>query len=51
MLKHKLVDFVIQFLEEVDKEISEIKLFVCLRAPLHWDTISNQSSLMHEHDS
>lgn len=29
MLKHKLVDFLIQFLEEVDKEISEMKLFVC----------------------
>jgi len=25
-----LVDFVIQFMEEVDKEISEMKLFVCL---------------------
>jgi hypothetical protein len=29
-LKHKLVDFIIQFMEEVDKEISEMKLFVCL---------------------
>lgn len=28
MLKHKLVDFVIQFMEDVDKEISEMKLFV-----------------------
>jgi hypothetical protein len=27
-LKHKLVDFIIQFMEEVDKEISEMKLFV-----------------------
>lgn len=27
MLKHKLVDFIIQFMEEVDKEISEMKLF------------------------
>lgn len=27
-MKHKLVDFVIQFMEEVDKEISEMKLFV-----------------------
>lgn len=33
MLKHKLVDFIIQFMEEVDKEISEMKLFVC--DPLH----------------
>ena len=32
MLKHKLVDFIIQFMEEVDKEISEMKLFVCCRA-------------------
>lgn len=30
MLKHKLVDFIIQFMEEVDKEISEMKLFVGL---------------------
>lgn len=33
MLKHKLVDFIIQFMEEVDKEISEMKLFVRFRAP------------------
>jgi hypothetical protein len=32
MLKHKLVDFIIQFMEEVDKEISEMKLFVCILA-------------------
>jgi ARP2/3 complex 20 kDa subunit (ARPC4) len=32
MLKHKLVDFIIQFMEEVDKEISEMKLFV----PFHF---------------
>lgn len=31
MLKHKLVDFIIQFMEEVDKEISEMKLFVRLQ--------------------
>lgn len=31
MLKHKLVDFIIQFMEEVDKEISEMKLFVSIR--------------------
>ena len=30
MLKHKLVDFIIQFMEEVDKEISEMKLFVSM---------------------
>ena len=28
MLKHKLVEFIIQFMEDVDKEISEMKLFV-----------------------
>ena len=33
MLKHKLVDFIIQFMEEVDKEISEMKLFVRVRSP------------------
>ena len=34
MLKHKLVDFIIQFMEEVDKEISEMKLFVSIRSKL-----------------
>jgi len=32
MYKHKLVDFVIQFMEEVDKEISEMKLSLNARA-------------------
>lgn len=32
MFKHKLVDFVIHFMEEVDKEISELKLSVNSRA-------------------
>ncbi|CAK7212732.1 Arp complex subunit [Sporothrix bragantina] len=37
MLKHKLVDFIIQFMEEVDKEISEMKLFVrCPLLPIIW---------------
>jgi len=40
MLKHKLVDFIIQFMEEVDKEISEMKLFV--RCPYH--------SVLPDHD-
>lgn len=31
LLKHKLVDFLLEFMEEVDKEISEMKLFVCPR--------------------
>jgi actin related protein 2/3 complex subunit 4 len=32
MYKHKLVDFILQFMEEVDKEISEMKLAVNARA-------------------
>lgn len=43
MLKHKLVDFIIQFMEEVDKEISEMKLFVCnglIPCVLFWLTLS-----------
>ena len=32
LLKHKLVDFVIHFMEEIDKEISEMKLSVNARA-------------------
>ncbi|XP_071960951.1 actin-related protein 2/3 complex subunit 4 [Antedon mediterranea] len=32
MFKHKLVDFVIQFMEEIDKEISEMKLALNSRA-------------------
>ncbi|KAG8192720.1 hypothetical protein JTE90_009743 [Oedothorax gibbosus] len=32
MFKHKLVDFVINFMEEIDKEISEMKLALNARA-------------------
>nr|ACO11033.1 Actin-related protein 2/3 complex subunit 4 [Caligus rogercresseyi] len=32
MYKHKLIDFVIHFMEEIDKEISEMKLCVNSRA-------------------
>ncbi|KAK9688393.1 Arp complex subunit [Basidiobolus ranarum] len=32
MFKHKLVDFIIEFMEEVDKEISEMKLSLNARA-------------------
>lgn len=32
MMKHKLVDFIIEFMEDVDKEISEMKLFLNARA-------------------
>lgn len=28
MFKHKLVDFVVHFMEEIDKEISDMKLTV-----------------------
>jgi hypothetical protein len=53
MLKHKLVDFIIQFMEEVDKEISEMKLFVrsCpVRKMLVWkstnmDTVECESAI------
>lgn len=38
MLKHKLVDFIIQFMEEVDKEISEMKLFVSPEPPFWFDS-------------
>jgi hypothetical protein len=38
MLKHKLVDFIIQFMEEVDKEISEMKLFVS-RLPMLYKAV------------
>lgn len=34
MYKHKLVDFIIQFMEEVDREISEMKLCLNSRARL-----------------
>ena len=43
MLKHKLVDFIIQFMEEVDKEISEMKLFV--RTCLYFLSMSSDSSI------
>ena len=32
MYKHKLVDFIIHFMEEIDKEINEMKLAVNSRA-------------------
>jgi hypothetical protein len=50
MLKHKLVDFIIQFMEEVDKEISEMKLFVsspCLQRmgpPANTGVVERESS-------
>ena len=44
MLKHKLVDFIIQFMEEVDKEISEMKLFVCSLDEPELDVKANEST-------
>lgn len=32
MYKHMLVDFIVQFMEEIDKEISEMKLSLNARA-------------------
>lgn len=32
MYKHKLVDFIINFMEDIDKEISDMKLSVNSRA-------------------
>ncbi|XP_065840496.1 actin-related protein 2/3 complex subunit 4 [Oscarella lobularis] len=32
MFKHKLVDFIIQFMEDIDKEVSEMKLALNARA-------------------
>ena len=32
MFKHKIVDFIIHFMEEIDKEISEMKLALNARA-------------------
>ena len=49
MLKHKLVDFIIQFMEEVDKEISEMKLSLNARARIvaesYLSTVSTDSTL------
>ncbi|KAF8320894.1 arp2/3 complex 20 kDa subunit [Clavulina sp. PMI_390] len=45
MLKHKLVDFIIQFMEEVDKEISEMKLSLNSRARIVAESYLIQVSL------
>lgn len=51
MLKHKLVDFIIQFMEEVDKEISEMKLFVSVAVGKCWRYTDWRYSWMLEQDS
>ena len=43
MLKHKLVDFIIEFMEEVDKEISEMKLFVSEKCASHVKNLETYS--------
>ncbi|KAJ1340306.1 hypothetical protein BSLG_005079 [Batrachochytrium salamandrivorans] len=40
MLKHKLVDFIVQFMEDVDKEISEMRLSLNARARIVAETVS-----------
>ncbi|TPX77121.1 hypothetical protein CcCBS67573_g01610 [Chytriomyces confervae] len=44
MYKHKLVDFIIQFMEEVDKEISEMKLSINARARIVAESYLQQFS-------
>ncbi|ORY44067.1 ARP23 complex 20 kDa subunit [Rhizoclosmatium globosum] len=44
MFKHKLVDFIIQFMEEVDKEISEMKLSINARARIVAESYLSQFS-------
>ena len=50
MLKHKIVDFIIQFMEDVDKEISEMKLSLNARARIvaesYLSTVSNFNLLI-----
>lgn len=51
MLKHKLVDFIIQFMEDVDKEISEMKLSLNARARIvaesYLSTVSGAESMVY----
>ena len=48
MLKHKLVDFIIQFMEEVDKEISEMK-FSYVQKIFEFFPAENQLSFSTNH--
>lgn len=50
MLKHKLVDFVIQFMEDVDKEISEMKLSLNARARIVAESYLATVSIMFAHE-
>ena len=51
MLKHKLVDFIIQFMEEVDKEISEMKLSLNARARIVAESYLSAVRRFSLHDS
>ncbi|XP_077187450.1 tubulin monoglycylase TTLL3 [Paroedura picta] len=48
MYKHKLVDFVIHFMEEIDKEISEMKLSVNARARIVAEEFLKNKAVMGE---
>jgi actin related protein 2/3 complex subunit 4 len=48
MLKHKLVDFIIQFMEDVDKEISEMKLSLNARARIVAESYLSTVSRCHK---
>jgi actin related protein 2/3 complex subunit 4 len=41
-LKHKLIDFIVQFMEDIDKEISEQKLSVNARGRIVAQTFLQQ---------
>ena len=40
MLKHKLVDLIVTFMEDVDKEISEMKLSLNARARIVAESVT-----------
>lgn len=50
MYKHKLVDFIVHFMEEVDKEISEMKLSVNTRARIVAESYLSQVSHKQQHN-
>ena len=45
MFKHKLVDFVVVFMEDVDREISEMKLNLNARARIVAETVCADNHL------
>lgn len=49
MYKHKIVDFVIHFMEEIDREISEMKLSVNARARICAEEFLKRVSVQHRH--